>query len=517
MINRRLLCWGVAVAGVLALPHAALAEVKLPSIFSDHMVVQREAMVPVWGWADPGETVTVTIAGQSKSVTADARGDWSVKLDQLKAAGPLTLTVKGKNTLTVEDILIGEVWLASGQSNMQMGVNGVTNAWKEKATAKFPQIRMFTVARRTAIMPQTNCLGEWIICSPETVGNFSATAYFFGRELHQTLQTPVGLINASWGGTPIEAWTSMAAQEDKAELAAVLSTWRQKTGVPFDEPKALAQYQKQMTVWTNVSEKAKAAGKKPPQQPKLPVAPRLQANHPANLFNGMIAPIIPYGIRGGIWYQGENNAHDDAAQLYALQLPLLIQDWRQRWNQGDFPFAWVQLPNFHRRTNDPAPRADWAVIRESMLRSLVVPHTGMAVAIDVGEPDNIHPRDKQTIGKRLSLWARAEVYGEKIPFSGPVLKRHKIAGSEVTLSFEHTEGGLVAKDSQLTGFTIADSDNKWFWAEARIVGNQVIVSSPDVKSPMAVRYAWANNPACSLYNGAGLPAAPFRTDFPDKL
>ncbi|MCX6930657.1 MAG: sialate O-acetylesterase [Verrucomicrobia bacterium] len=414
--------------------------------------------------------------------------------------------------MAVEDVLVGEVWLASGQSNMQLPVNAATSAWKEKASAKFPQIRMFTVARHTAVTPQTNCGGVWIVCSPETVGNFSAAAYFFGRELHQTQKTPVGLINASWGGTAIEAWTSMSAQEGKKELAPVFEIWQQKTSVPYDEVKAQAQYERQMAVWTNVSEKARADGKKQPQQPKPPVAPRLQSNHPANLFNGMIAPLIPYAIRGSIWYQGENNAHGEFTKLYAMQLPLMIQDWRQRWNEGNFPFAWVQLPNFHKRTNDPAAPADWALMRESMLHTLSVPNTGMAVGIDVGDPDNIHPKDKQTIGKRLSLWARAEVYGEKIPFSGPLLTSHRISDGEVTLSFDHTDGGLVAKDGELRGFAIAGADQKWVWAKARIVDNQVIVSSSDVKSPIAVRYAWANNPDCNLYNGAGLPTSPFRTD-----
>jgi sialate O-acetylesterase len=512
MNDRKYLSLAVAWAAVVSAGTPVSAEVKLPSIFSEHMVLQRDVPVPVWGWADPAEVVTVSIAGQTKTVSADAGGNWSLKLEKLSAGEPLTFVVKGRNTVTVNDVLVGEVWLASGQSNMQLPVGAVTNAWLEKASAKFPQIRMFTVARKTAVTPQTNCGGKWVVCSPETVGNFSAAAYFFGRDLQQTLKTPVGLINASWGGTAIEAWTSMPVQEGKKELAPIFESWQQKTSVPYDEVKAQAQYQRQMTVWKNVSEKARAAGKKPPQQPKAPVAPRLQPNHPANLFNGMIAPVVPYAIRGGIWYQGENNAHDDSARLYALQLPLLIQDWRQRWNEGSFPFAWVQLPNFHKRTNDPAAPADWAVMRESMLQSLSVPNTGMAVGIDVGEADNIHPKDKQTIGKRLSLWARAEVYGEKIPFSGPLLKSHRISDGEVTLTFDHTDGGLTAKAGEVKGFAIAGADQKWVWAKARIAGDQVIVSSPDVKTPVAVRYAWADNPDCNLYNGAGLPASPFRTD-----
>ena len=512
MHKRRCFFLAIALVGGLSATTTTFADVKLPAIFSQHMVLQGDAVVPVWGWADPGEAVTVSIAGLTETVTADTEGKWMVRLDKPTGREPLTLTVKGKNTLTVEDVLIGEVWLASGQSNMQMGVNGVTNAWQEKMSAQFPKIRMFTVARRTAVTPQANCDGEWIVCNPETVGNFSATAYFFGRELYQTLNTPVGLINASWGGTAIEAWTSMSAQEGIKELAPVFQIWQHKTSVPYDEVKAQAQYERQMMLWRLNSDKAKAAGQKPPQKPYPPVAPRLQSNHPANLFNGMIAPLIPYAIRGAIWYQGENNAHGEFARLYAMQLSLMIQDWRRRWNAGDFPFAWVQLPNFHQRTSDPGAPADWAVIRESMLRSLAVPNTGMAIGIDVGEADNIHPKDKQTIGLRLARWARAEVYCEKITFSGPLLKRHKLGAGEVTLTFDHTEGGLVAKGGELKGFAVAGEDRKWVWAKARIEGNEVIVSSSEVKAPAAVRYAWANNPDCNLFNGAGLPASPFRSD-----
>jgi len=498
-------------AGIFVTTHA-LADVKLPAVFCDHMVLQRDTVVPVWGWADPGEKVSVTLAEQTQTATADADGKWSVKLDKLASGAPVTLTVKGKNTVIVNDVLVGEVWLASGQSNMQLQVNAVTNAWAEKASAKFPQIRMFTVARHTAVTPQSNCEGEWIVCSPETVGNFSAAAYFFGRDLHQKLGCPVGLINASWGGTPIEAWTSMPRLAGKKEFEPVFKEWEGKMRVPYDEEKARAQYEKQLAVWKKVSEKRKAEGKPLTKAPQEPVNPREHKNYPANLFNGMIAPIIPYAIRGGIWYQGENNAHGESAKLYAIQLPLLIQDWRERWNEGEFPFAWVQLPNFKKATEDPGAASDWAMMRESMLHSLSVTNTGMAIAIDVGEAANIHPKNKQAVGHRLALWALAAVYGEKIPFSGPLPAEHKVKGGEIMLSFTHADGGLVAKGGELKGFAIAGADKKWFWAEARIEGDEVVVSSPDVKSPVAVRYAWADNPDCNLFNGAGLPASPFRTD-----
>ena len=489
----------------------ARADVRLPSLFSDHMVLQRDAAVPVWGWADPGEQITVSIAGQTKNAVADDAGNWGLKLDKLSAIAPVTLTVKGKNTIVVQDVLVGEVWLASGQSNMQLSVNDVTNAWKEKASAQFPQLRMFTVGRKPATTPQTSCEGKWVVCSPETAGNFSAAAYFFGRELHQKLGVPVGLIHSSWGGTPIETWSSMASMEARPELAPVLQKW-QATLHPYDEEKARAEYVQALETWTNNAEKLKAEGKKVPPRPKLAGDPKLDKNYPANLFNGMIAPIIPYAIRGAIWYQGENNAANDLTRLYSIQLALMIQDWRQRWHEGDFPFAWVQLPNFHARTDNPVQTNNWSVVRECMLNTLAVTNTGMAIAIDVGEAKNIHPKNKQAVGHRLALWALATVYGEKIPFSGPLPAGHEISGNEFTLSFTHTDGGLMARDGELRGFAISGADQKWFRAKARIESEQVIVSSPEVKSPVAVRYAWAENPDCNLYNGAGLPASPFRTD-----
>ncbi len=490
----------------------ALADVRLPSIFSDHMVLQRATAVPVWGWADPREKITLTIADQTKTTTADADGKWSVKLDKIATSEPVIMTVQGKNTVTVQDVLIGEVWLASGQSNMQLPVNDVNDGWREKAEAKFPQIRMFSVAKHPAITPQTTCDGEWVVCSPETAGRFSAAAYFFGRELHQKLNTPVGLINASWGGTPIEAWISLPRQEGKPEFAPVFKPWENKMRVPYDEKKAMAQYEKQLAAWKISSEQRKAEGKPAGYPPGPPVTPREDKNYPANLFNGMIAPLIPYAIRGTIWYQGENNAQSAYAELYATQLPLLIQDWRKQWAQGDFPFAWVQLPNFQPKPGVSAELSQWAVVRDGMLKNLSIPNTGMAITIDIGDPDHIHPKNKQDVGHRLALWALAKVYSQNIPFSGPLPAGQKVNGKEITLSFMHTDGGLMAKGGELKGFTIAGADRKWAPAQARISGDQVIVSSPEVNAPVSVRYAWADNPDCNLYNGADLPASPFRTD-----
>jgi hypothetical protein len=504
--------WPLALLAWMWVAGSVQAEVKLPALFSDHMVLQRGVAVPVWGWASPGEPVTVAIAGQTQTATANAGGRWRVTLDALNATEPVTLTVKGENTLTVNDVLVGEVWLASGQSNMQLPVNDVSNAPAEKAAANYPGLRMFTVARHPAAQPQENCQGQWVVCRPETVGNFSATAYFFGRDLQQDLKTPVGLINASWGATPIETWTSLKVQQEHPELDPIFAFWRGKMRVPFDAAAAQAQHERQLAAWKVQAQKARAAGHQPPPAPVMAVDPRLDKNHPANLFNGMIAPLIPYALRGAIWYQGENNASHDFASLYALQLPLLIRDWRARWGEGDFPFAWVQLPNYKPRTEDPGAPSNWAVVREAMRKSLALPNTGMAVIIDAGEAKNIHPKDKQIVGQRLALWARAEVYGEPIPHAGPLLAGHEIRGNEVMLSFTHTDGGLVARGGDLKGFAIAGADRQWRWAQARIAGDRVIVSHPDVKVPVAVRYAWADNPDCNLYNGAGLPASPFTTD-----
>ena len=489
------------------------ADVTLPSIFSDHMVLQKNATVPVWGWADPGEKVTVTIAGQNRTATADASGNWKLKLKKISTSEPLTMTVTGHNTIVIQDVLAGEVWLASGQSNMQLSVNDVTNAWKEKASAKFPQIRGFFVERRPATTPQTKCGGKWVVCSPETVGNFSAAAYFFGRELHQQLGAPVGLVQASWGGTPIETWSSMDSMGATPALTPVLENWK-KTLHPYDEVAAQAEYVQALEKWTNNATKLKAEGKTVPPQPQKNGDPRLNKNYPANLFNGMIAPIIPYAIRGGIWYQGENNAANDLAKLYSVQLLLMIQDWRKRWDAGNFPFAWVQLPNFHPRTTNVVETNynGWCVIREEMLKTLAVKNTGMAITVDVGEANNIHPKNKQAVGHRLALWALAKVYGKDIPYSGPLPDGHKIKGDKIVLSFKHTDGGLVAKDGDLKGFAVAGEDHRWVAADAHIEGSKVIVSSPEVKAPKAARYAWAANPDCNLFNGAGLPASPFRTD-----
>lgn len=491
---------------LFVLAPAGRADVKLPAIFGDQMVLQRDVPVPVWGWADPGEEVSVSIAKQTKTTTAGKDGKWSVKLDKLTAGDALTLTVKGKNTIAIKDVLIGEVWLASGQSNMAMAVQRADNFEKEKAAADLPRIRMFTVRSGPAKTPQSDCQGQWVVCKPETVGTFSATAYFFGRELHRQLDVPVGLINSSVGGTTIEAWTSGDAMDSVKELAPIFAQW-DKRAKEHNPEKAKAEYELALKEWMRAAALAKTDGKPAPRRPPAPVHPREDRNHPANLFNGKIAPLVPFAVRGAIWYQGEANTRPDLAPLYRTQLPLLIKDWRSRWGQGDFPFAWVQLPNYG------AGGRSWPVVREAMLQTLQVPNTGMAVTLDVGDPKDIHPTNKQDVGKRLALWALAKVYDKQGPSSGPLPAGHDAGDGKITVRFQHADGDLVAKGGELKGFLIAGEDRKWHPAKAVIEGKAtVVVSSPEVKKPVAVRYAWENNPVATLFNGAGLPASPFRTD-----
>lgn len=487
----------------------AAAEVKLPSVFGDHMVLQCNQPVPIWGWAQPGEKVTVGLADQSKTATADASGRWSVRLDAMKAGGPHVLRVQGTNTLERTDVLVGEVWLCSGQSNMAMTVGGSQNRDAEIAAADFPQIRMLMVARKTAEKPQDDCEAQWIVCSPQTVAGFSAAAYFFGRELHQKLAVPVGLINSSWGGTPIQAWTSWEAQQSVPELKRLLEGF-ERAAAAYDPQVAQERFEKQLAQWKEAQAKAKAEGRPfTARRPQPPVDPRQSQHAPARLYNGMIAPLAPYALRGALWYQGESNAGN--APLYGLQLRTMIANWRQDW-KTDFAFLFVQLPNFMAPQAQPSETGGWPLIREQFFKTLAVPNTGMAVTIDIGEEKDIHPKNKQDVGKRLAQWALAKTYGKDVLASGPLYKAMRKEGDTIVLTFDYADG-LAARDGgKLRGFAIAGEDKKFVWAEAKIEGDQVVVSAPGVKSPAAVRYAWANNPDCNLVNKAGLPASPFRTD-----
>jgi hypothetical protein len=502
-----LLALGLSVSSV------SLAAVKLPAIISDHMVLQADTAAPIWGWADAGEEVIVSIAGQTRTAKADKDGKWSVKLDPLKVGETHTLTVKGSNTLTVQDVLVGEVWLGSGQSNMAMTVNRALNFEQEKAQANLPKLRMFSVVRNPMPTPQKDCQGAWEICTPETVGGFSATAYFFGRELHRELKIPVGLINSSYGGTAIESWTSMDAQSKLAEYKTISEPWTKLIAAGWDPAKAEAEHATKLAAWKEAGARAKAEKKPVPRAPQKPVDPKLDRNHPSNLFNGMIAPIIPYAFRGAIWYQGESNSAKPFANLYGLQLETLIKDWRARFGH-EFPFAWVQLPDFKAPQKSAVETQRWPIVREQMLKTLSLPKTGMAITLGLGEERDIHPKNKQGVGQRLSLWALHDVYGRKdVVSSGPIPIKHEIKDSRIEVSFDHAEGLRSAKGgNELKGFAIAGENKRFVWAKAQVKGDKVVVSSPDVPKPMAVRYAWADNPVWTLENSAGLPATPFRTD-----
>lgn len=485
------------------------ADVKLPAIIGDNMVLQRAIDVPIWGWADPGEKVTVTLGDQSKSATACEKGKWMVRLDSMKEGGPTKMTVSGKNTITVENILIGEVWVCSGQSNMGFTVRGAINAEAEIASANYPEIRLFSVPLVGTQEPQYDCKGKWVVCSPETIPNFTAVGYFFGREVYKNIKMPVGLINTSWGGSSCEAWVRRDLLEADPAYADLLSSFAKRCA-EYDPEKAKAAYEKQKARWKEAVAKAKAEGKPAPRAPRAPSDPRTGQHRPANLYNGMILPILPYAIRGAIWYQGESNA--GRAYQYRDLFPKMIKNWRDDWGEGDFPFYFVQLANFMAVKPEPTESA-WAELREAQTMTLSSPNTGEAVIIDIGEANDIHPKNKQDVGKRLALWALAKVYGRDLVYSGPMYKGMKKDGNKITISFDHVGGGLVAKGGEpLKGFAIAGEDKKFVWADAKIDGDKVVVSSSDVANPVAVRYAWADNPVCNLYNQEDLPACPFRTD-----
>ena len=654
------------------------ADVTLPAIFSDHMVLKKTARVPVWGKADPGEEITLVLAEQTAKTRAGDDGKWTASLDLSKTGpGPFEMTVRGKNEIKISDVLVGEVWLASGQSNMEWPLIQTRDAEKEIAASANPQLRQFTVTRATSADPLTDVKGAWKVASPETAGAFSAVAYFFGKKLQAELKMPVGIIQSSWGGTPSEAWTSTEAldtvpdlkaareriqgrakaypvqkqafvdafgawlkdnaREDRpvADAAAFAATgistegwipltlpgrlaaaglpdagavWlRREIDVPapvpnqklrlnlgaidafdsvywngrlltqltyqeypgtgfvrqnatYDVPPDLVKQGKNTlairvyqpvtaanfptvpkadalaldTGWlakaefalpTLDAEKIAAAPKAPPN----PVAPHNTASF---LFNAMINPLVPYAISGVIWYQGESNA--GRAWQYRTAFPLLITDWRSRWKQGDFPFYFCQLANYLPKKDLPGD-SGWAELREAQSQTLALPKTGQAVLIDIGEEKDIHPRNKKDVGERLALIALASDYGKEIPFSGPVFKSAEIAGDKIRLTFNGTASGLVATalpathdvktiahetaplvrnspGSELEGFAICGQDRNWVWAQAKIEGQSVVVWSDKVPAPVAVRYAWADNPTANLYNAAVLPASPFRTD-----
>lgn len=651
----------VTVVAVLTVcSFAASADVKLPAVFGDNMVLQRGMAIPVWGWAGPGEQVSVRLGdGAAATATADKDGNWRVNLPAREAGGPLQMKVEGKNTVTFGNVMIGDVWVCSGQSNMQFGLSGVKDAPAEIAAASYPNIRLFTVPNTVALEPQKDTKGQWAACDSQTARNFSAVAYFFGRDLNKALDVPIGLIHTSWGGTPAESWISRAGLAAEPELATFIQ--RIPTELKSD-PQAAKDYEAKMKEWEakayftdpgnkgfgmgwaaadtdtadwkpmavpgyweaaglmidgvvwfrkDVQIPAEWAGKdlalslgpiddgdttyfngtqvgaigmetpnwwqaprrytvpaslvkagraviavriydrwlnggfggvpadltlapkdggtpislagqwvykievsrpqpeQPIPQPQAPAGPD-NPWIPTSLYNAMISPLIPYGIKGAIWYQGESNA--DRAYQYRTLFRDMISDWRKAWGEGDFTFLFVQLANYQLAQQQPSENSAWAELREAQTMTLSLPRTGMAVIIDVGEAADIHPKDKQTVGARLALAARAVACGQDIVYSGPMYDSMKVEGGKAVLSFKHVGGGLVAHGEALKGFAVCGADKRFVWADAQISGDQVIVSSAEVPQPAAVRYGWADNPTCDLYNKEGLPASPFRTD-----
>ena len=463
----------------------ARADVTLPSIIGSGMVLQQQMPAPIWGWADPGESVTVSFEEQSKSVTANDNGKWMVKLDPMKAnARGQNLEVKGKNTITLEQVLVGEVWICSGQSNMEWNVGSALNGKDEIAAANHPMIHLFNVpGHTTSDKPKEKCPGQWAACSPQSVGGFSAVGYFFGRRLNQELDVPIGLIGSNWGGTRIEPWISLDGFRSVPEL-----------------DKEAAQVDK---LWSD-------GGK-------------VGSSTPSAIYNAMIHPLAPYAMRGGIWYQGESNGNEGIS--YHHKKTALIKGWRKLFNP-DLAFYWVQLADFRKASDMPAGGDGWAKLRDAQRTSLNIDNTGMAVIHDIGSANDIHPRNKQDVGWRLSQWALHQNYGrdDLVP-AGPLYKSLKVEKNTIRLSFDHVGKGLMVgkkegltptsedKGGTLGRFAVSGDDKVWHWADAVIDGDNVVVSSKDVANPVAVRYGYTMNPrGANLYNKNGIPASPFRTD-----
>ncbi|NIO87790.1 MAG: 9-O-acetylesterase [Candidatus Aminicenantes bacterium] len=663
---------GISIVLSCKVPGPPAENIALPAIFGNNMVLQQGVPLPVWGKADSGGVVIIEIDGQRKGTLSDEHNRWQVKLSPLQAGGPHTMKICGADTTVFENVLVGEVWLCSGQSNMEWNVRNSKDAQREMNEANLPNIRMFTVQKEVSEKPKDNCVGEWKVCSPENVGDFSAVGYFFGRYLHQKLNVPIGMIHSSWGSTPAEAWTSYETLSADTMLAPIVKRYEEDLK---NYPQRLAEYKEQLKkieesgalmpiyhkdksnegflkgwanqefddnswnsvnvpgYWENLEDmqidgavwfrkevripiawegrellltlgaiddfdvtyfngtKVDSTGKDTPQHwihhrkyivpghlvkagkaaiavrifdhfgqggfggpatammlclntepdsnliplagiwkskietaldpskisgpggkglPQQPRGPG-HSHSPAGLYNAMIHPLAPYAIKGGIWYQGETNA--GRAYQYCTLLPAMIKDWRTLWRQGDFPFGVVQLANYMQVSEDPQESA-WAELREAqLLTSLNDPNVGLATIIDIGEADDIHPKNKQDVGKRLALWALANYYDFDLEYSGPLYQSMKIEDDKITVSFTHTADGLVAVgDEGVKGFAIAGDDYNFIRANAKIDGNQVIVWSEKVKNPVAVRFAWADNPVCNLYNSEMLPAVPFRTD-----
>ncbi|XZE18406.1 sialate O-acetylesterase [Pirellulaceae bacterium SH449] len=484
------LTWMLAiVAASSTTSNICFAEIKLPNIFTDHMVLQQGQENKIWGKGKAGEKVTITVEDKKVETVTDEQGNWSAKLPVLAVGGPYVLKIAGENTIEIQDVLVGEVWICSGQSNMQWGVRSSNDADLERLTAKYPQIRMINfpqVGTQEPIWSHDD--RKWKVASPETINDFSAVGYFFARQIHQSTDVPIGMINNAWGGSSCEAWI------DRSVIASEFPQLNERW-VALEN--SLAELKKKETL---TDDEKRALG-------------NLTGNsRPSNIYNGVLVSHLGYGIRGAIWYQGESNA--GRAYQYRKLFPAMIKNWRDAWGQGDFPFYWVQLADFRAEETEPTD-SDWAELREAQTMAMdAVPNSGQAVIIDIGEGKDIHPMNKVDVGRRLARWALAREYGFSIDYQSPRYKSMTVEGNKAVLSFDHAARGWRPFDvNQPVGFTIAGEDKKFHKATAAIRKDGTIeVSSPNVPVPVAVRYAWADNPVCNMYSFAGLPLTPFRTD-----
>lgn len=509
---------GAAVA-LLTLSTAS-AELRLPAIIGDNMVLQRDLPNRIWGWDDPGTTVTVEIAGQKKSAKADAKGKWVVTLDPLPVTkidtAPLAMKVAGSSTREVKNILVGEVWICSGQSNMGFTVASSHDPDLESLSSKFPRLRLISVPQVGTQEPQDDFKGQWEeATNPELIKQFSAVGFFYGRLLHQVLDVPVGLIDNAWGGSSCEAWIRRDILEKDPFYKTLMDGWREREKT-YDHAVELEKHKAAMERWKQLAAEAKAREMAPPKSPRAPTNALTGQHRPGNLYCGVLHPTIGYGIRGAIWYQGESNA--GRAFEYRKLFPLMIQHWRDEWalpgTAKDFPFYWVQLADYMAEKDEPGD-SGWAELREAQTLTMsALPNTGQAVIIDLGEGKDIHPKNKRDVAERLARWALAKDYGIQIPYRSPEFKELKADGNKARVTFDHVGAGLKTFDvEEVRGFTICGEDKKFVSASARIANtNTVLVSSDAVPKPVAVRYAWADNPICNLYSSDDLPATPFRSD-----
>jgi sialate O-acetylesterase len=486
----------------LTILFCARADVTLPRLLTDHMVLQRDRPIHIWGRAAESEDVSVTFQNETQATKADELGRWSVYLKPQTAGGPYELTVKGNNAITIVDILIGDVWFASGQSNMEFRLGQTDDAEREIAAATNPKIRFFHVEKKASYYPLEDVDSKgWQATTPETAPGFSAVGYFFARDLQKDSNIPIAVIDTSWGGTPLAAFTSMTAIGKDAALMPVFAQWAH---MMENQSTTLHRIEKQDRALEAAIQQAKADGKPAPQR-RWYAEPTSWA--PAAIYNGMIAPVTPFGIRGAIWYQGESDATQERAPVYSRLFQTMITSWREVWGMGDFPFLYVQLPNFI-----AGPHNAWPELREAQLQTLALKNTGMAVALDQGTPRNIHPPHKLDVALRLALAARGIAYGETVEYLGPMYRQAVPENGQIRVLFDHAAGGLTAKGGELKGFEVAGADHKFSSAAARIEGGSAIVaSSPEVPSPKYVRYAWTDNPDANLCNGKNLPASPFRS------